>query len=256
MNTKTRKIIAMILGLALTISLFGGAAVFAAGTINVQLAASASDVNIGESAVTITASATATEAVTDGLAAYSVKITYDKVKFAYRSIAKAGTPVAGEELSINNDAANGILYIVYICGPAAPSATPAPLQPIELPLNTPTALFIATFDAVVAGTGSFVIEGIDTTNNFEGAQSSIAVASYGTPASVTVAAAPTYTLGDINNDGKIDSTDSLEALRASVGLITLTATQNLAADVNLDTKIDSTDSLQILRYSVGLITAF
>jgi hypothetical protein len=252
MNTKTRKIMAMILGLALTISLFGGAAVFAAGTIDVGIAPSAANVDIGLAAVTITASATATVDVTDGLAAYSVKITYDKDLFAYSSIVKAGTPVAGEELSINNDAANGILYIVYICGPA----TSGPLQPIALPLNTQTALFIATFDAVADGTGDFVIAGIDTTNNFEGADSSIAVGSYGTAASVTVTAAPTYTLGDVNNDSSIDSIDALEVLKADAGLVELTPTEILAGDVNLDSAVDSIDALEILKYDAGLIGNF
>ena len=57
-------------------------------------------------------------------------------------------------------------------------------------------------------------------------------------------------VGDIDNDSKITSGDSLMVLRHSVKLDTLSPEQQEAADVNKDNKIDSSDALYILRKSV------
>lgn len=65
-----------------------------------------------------------------------------------------------------------------------------------------------------------------------------------------------YTLGDVNDDGKIDSVDALKALQQAVGKVELSTTGKLAADVNGDTKIDAVDALKILQYAVGKITGF
>lgn len=65
-----------------------------------------------------------------------------------------------------------------------------------------------------------------------------------------------YTLGDVNDDGTIDSEDSLWALRYLVKLDTPTDQQRLAADVNRDGTVDSEDALLILRYFVKQITSF
>ena len=64
--------------------------------------------------------------------------------------------------------------------------------------------------------------------------------------------APAFTLGDIDNDGQITSADARSALRAAVGLDTLTETQQKAADVNKDGAVTSTDARSILRCAVGL----
>lgn len=63
-------------------------------------------------------------------------------------------------------------------------------------------------------------------------------------------------LGDVNKDGRINSSDALLVLQSSVGSKTLTAEQKALADVNKDSKINSTDALQILRFSVGAIKNF
>ena len=65
-----------------------------------------------------------------------------------------------------------------------------------------------------------------------------------------------YTLGDVNDDGTIDSADALLVLKHSVHLLDLDAVQQLAANVNKDHTIDSSDALLILRYSVHLIDKF
>lgn len=65
-----------------------------------------------------------------------------------------------------------------------------------------------------------------------------------------------YTLGDVNEDGEIDSRDALRTLRGAAGIVTLTPNQAKAADVNKDNEIDSRDALRILRYVANLITEF
>ena len=67
---------------------------------------------------------------------------------------------------------------------------------------------------------------------------------------------PTYTLGDVNGDGIINSADAILVLRYAVELGDLTDTQKLAANVNKDAVINSADAILILRYAVGKITSF
>lgn len=64
----------------------------------------------------------------------------------------------------------------------------------------------------------------------------------------------TVTWGDVNGDGKINSTDAVLILRyaAQLGVDIDTA----AADVNGDGKINSTDAVLVLRYAAQLITKF
>ena len=58
-------------------------------------------------------------------------------------------------------------------------------------------------------------------------------------------------MGDIDNDGSIDSLDALFVLRMSVGIEKITETNKAIADVDLDGKVSSADALDILRSSVG-----
>ena len=61
-------------------------------------------------------------------------------------------------------------------------------------------------------------------------------------------------LGDVNNDGSVDSADALMILRNSVGLEEFDDTQRFLGDVNEDDEnIDSSDALAVLRYSIGII---
>ena len=59
--------------------------------------------------------------------------------------------------------------------------------------------------------------------------------------------------GDLNGDNKINSTDALLVLKASVGEISLTKDQKSVADVNKDGKINSADALMILQFATGLL---
>ena len=61
-----------------------------------------------------------------------------------------------------------------------------------------------------------------------------------------------YTLGDVNQDGKVDSIDALRILQVTGGLYELTETERLAADMNRDGEIDSIDALLILQKNAGI----
>ena len=78
----------------------------------------------------------------------------------------------------------------------------------------------------------------------------------GKVATVTVLVTAGSVLGDLNNDGAVDSGDALMVLRASVGLLALTEAQKSVADVNGDGDIDAGDAVLILRYDAGLINEF
>ena len=65
-----------------------------------------------------------------------------------------------------------------------------------------------------------------------------------------------YTLGDVDDNGTINTNDAVMVLKHCAGLGTWTETQRLAADVNLDSKVLSNDALFILQRSVGLPTVF
>ncbi len=64
---------------------------------------------------------------------------------------------------------------------------------------------------------------------------------------------PVYTLGDVNNDGAIDSSDASDVLieyakNQTGSPSVLTDIQKKSADVNHDGSIDSTDASLILAY--------
>ena len=65
---------------------------------------------------------------------------------------------------------------------------------------------------------------------------------------------PQIPFGDVNGDGKVNSSDARLALRAAVGLEDLTEVQKAAADVNRDGNVRSSDARKILRVAVGLDT--
>ena len=62
---------------------------------------------------------------------------------------------------------------------------------------------------------------------------------------------PEYILGDVNNDGTIDSTDYLLVKRACFSSYTLSEDEALRADVDSNTDINSTDYVLIKRIAFG-----
>ena len=63
-------------------------------------------------------------------------------------------------------------------------------------------------------------------------------------------------LGDLDNSGTIDIMDVIKINKFLLGSATLTPDEKTAADVNGNGDVDSTDSLNILKYVVELITDF
>ena len=77
-----------------------------------------------------------------------------------------------------------------------------------------------------------------------------------TTAVVTTQPEPEYTLGDVDNDGKITIADATFVLRANAGFVTLTTTQMKSADVNFDGYVNVKDATLIQKYIAELITQF
>ena len=65
----------------------------------------------------------------------------------------------------------------------------------------------------------------------------------------------TYIIGDVNNDGKVDSVDYLLVKRACFNTYALDPQEELRADVNGDKIIDSTDYLLVKRIAFGTYVA-
>ena len=65
-----------------------------------------------------------------------------------------------------------------------------------------------------------------------------------------------YTLGDVDNNGKIQAVDALAVLRHVAKIETLDDTASLAADVDCDGKVKAVDALAILSYVAKIIDHF
>ena len=67
---------------------------------------------------------------------------------------------------------------------------------------------------------------------------------------------PTFILGDVNEDDKVDFLDAIMVLRHDAEIIQLTDNQMKAAEVNKDGKVDFLDAITILRYDAEIINSF
>lgn len=65
------------------------------------------------------------------------------------------------------------------------------------------------------------------------------------------ASEPDYLLGDVNNDGTIDSTDYMRIKSHFLGTLTLEDKAFKAGDVDASTEIDSTDYLRVKGHFLG-----
>lgn len=67
---------------------------------------------------------------------------------------------------------------------------------------------------------------------------------------------PVETLGDLNSDGEVNSTDYAGLRRHILNITTLTGTALLNADLNKDSLVNSTDYALMKRYILGSISFF
>lgn len=65
-----------------------------------------------------------------------------------------------------------------------------------------------------------------------------------------------YTLGDVDNNGKVDAVDALLVLKHAARITLLVGNEQLAADVTKDNSIDAKDALLILQYAARIIESF
>lgn len=65
-----------------------------------------------------------------------------------------------------------------------------------------------------------------------------------------------FDLGDVNQDGKVDSSDAVQVLKYVAHNIELNETQLLLADTNKDGEVNSSDAVQILKYVAHNISGF
>ena len=63
-------------------------------------------------------------------------------------------------------------------------------------------------------------------------------------------------LGDVNHDGKINTSDAASVLRASAELTEIAEEDLKAADVNKDQAVNTADAALIEKYAAELITSF
>lgn len=63
-----------------------------------------------------------------------------------------------------------------------------------------------------------------------------------------------YTVGDVNNDGKINAADALLVLKHTAKISSLSDSGKLAADASKDGQINAADALIILKYAAGILT--
>ncbi|MBQ7114386.1 MAG: hypothetical protein IJO10_09145 [Clostridia bacterium] len=191
------------------------------------------------------------------LGGIQIDLAYDSDLFTYESVsaedisfvADAADDVPAADatvdsfLVVNNDSANSVVHLVYVN---------AALEALG-----GDALFTVNFKlsetAADGATGTFTV-------NTDGAYDTAAALVSGTDQTdktftITVEK-PKGLLGDVNLDKKVNSTDAVMVLQASVKLITLSELQTTLADVNFDGKLNSTDAVRILQYAVKLITEF
>ncbi|MBQ9950192.1 MAG: dockerin type I repeat-containing protein [Clostridia bacterium] len=67
---------------------------------------------------------------------------------------------------------------------------------------------------------------------------------------------PEFTLGDVNDDGNVNTADAVCILRLAAELVSADEIQYDAADVNGDDNVNTADAVMILKYAAGMITEF
>ena len=63
-------------------------------------------------------------------------------------------------------------------------------------------------------------------------------------------------MGDVNNDGIVDTGDAVVILKYAADMVMLDDRQMQSADTNRDSYVDTSDAVMILRYAAGMIEEF
>ncbi|TYQ18193.1 UNVERIFIED_CONTAM: arabinoxylan arabinofuranohydrolase [Acetivibrio alkalicellulosi] len=131
---------------------------------------------------------------------------------------------------------------------------------IELRLGSPTGTRIGTLEVAITGDWNEYEEQTIKINGVTGLNDLYLV--FSGPVNIdwfmfeTEDSNNSISLGDLNGDGKIDSTDVILLRRHLLDITPLTETALLNADLNKDGRIDSTDYALIRRYILGIISSF
>ncbi|TYQ18175.1 UNVERIFIED_CONTAM: dockerin type I repeat protein [Acetivibrio alkalicellulosi] len=130
---------------------------------------------------------------------------------------------------------------------------------IDLRLNSPTGPLIGTLDVSSTGDWDTYQEQTCAINNVSGKNDLYLV--FSGPVNIdwfTISSGSTTTpsvgiIGDLNGDGKVDSSDYVLLRRHILGVSELSSTVLENADANSDGNIDSTDVILMRRYILGII---
>ncbi|TYQ15315.1 UNVERIFIED_CONTAM: endo-1,4-beta-xylanase [Acetivibrio alkalicellulosi] len=132
---------------------------------------------------------------------------------------------------------------------------------IELRLNSPTGTRIGTLQVASTGDWDVYEEQTCAISNVTGRNDLYLV--FSGPVNIdwfTFSAGggttPVEIMGDLNGDGKVDSSDYVLLRRHILGVTSLPGSVLSNADVNSDGNIDSTDVILMRRYILGIITTF
>ena len=63
-------------------------------------------------------------------------------------------------------------------------------------------------------------------------------------------------IGDVNGDGKVNTSDAVIILKVAAGMASLEGDRLIAANTNHDSKVNTSDAVLILKYAAGMIDSF
>ena len=198
----------------------------------------------------LTAAAVAAETTTETLGAFNLKGSNGYTLTVVGTEATGGFYAGANRFKLTCDGLDGNYSLVLLLKEGETEGTKGVPTPTEKNLQyidqqnikkDQTAEFILFPKQMEPGTYNVYV----STNNAD--LKKVASLEYGTE--------PEYTLGDINNDGKITATDATYVLQMAVGIGTWTETEILAAQIR-GKYPTATDAMLVLKYAVGLINSF